>query len=111
MKNLQLAASQYQDNNHGDHGAPLYSRIMKLKEANPNLKVLISIGGWFAKSTPFNKILMTDATRRTFIENALNFIRHWKFDGLGKNNFIMLVNIKIIEFILLRHSLGVSWCR
>jgi chitinase len=81
---LQLLASQFQDNNHGDHGAPLYTRIMKLKEVNPNLKILISIGGWFAKSTPFNKILMTDATRRTFIENALNFIRHWKFDGLGK---------------------------
>jgi chitinase len=55
---------------------------MKLKEGNPSLKILISIGGWFAKSTPFNKILMSDITRRQFIENALNFLRHWKFDGL-----------------------------
>ncbi len=62
---------------------------MKLKEKNPNLKVLISIGGFFAKSTPFNRILVTDFTRSQFIENVLNFLRHWKFDGIGnlRKNF------------------------
>lgn len=60
----------------------MYERIIKLKQTNPNLKVLISIGGWFAKSTPFNLILTNDVTRNTFIQNVLNFLRHWNFDGL-----------------------------
>ena len=57
---------------------------MKLKQINPNLKILISVGGWLAKSTPFNRILLTDYRRAQFIENALNFLRHFRFDGLGK---------------------------
>lgn len=55
---------------------------MKLRQVNPNLKILISIGGWFAKSTPFNKILTSVTTRNTFVQNVLNFLRHWQFDGL-----------------------------
>lgn len=43
---------------------------------------MISIGGWFAKSTPFNRILSSDSTRSTFIQNVLHFLRHWQFDGL-----------------------------
>lgn len=62
---------------------PLYERIMKLKEKNPSLKILISIGGWFAKSTPFNRILSSDATRNLFIQNTIKFLKQWQFDGLG----------------------------
>lgn len=62
---------------------------MKLRQMNPNLKILISIGGWFAKSTPFNRILTNEITRNTFIQNTLNFLRNWKFDGLGKSRFVL----------------------
>ena len=62
----------------------LYERIIRLRQINPKLKILISIGGWFAKSTPFNKILKSTTTRNTFVQNVLNFLRHWQFDGLGK---------------------------
>jgi chitinase len=55
---------------------------MNLRQKNPNLKILISIGGWFAKSTPFNRILANANSRNTFIQNALNFIAHHKFDGI-----------------------------
>ncbi|CAF0718400.1 unnamed protein product [Brachionus calyciflorus] len=82
VRSLQLTPSQFQDTNNGDHGAPIYERIIKLRESNPNLKILISIGGWFAKSTPFNQILQSDATRTQFIQNALNFLKTWNFDGL-----------------------------
>ena len=115
VRTFQLSPSQYQDFNSGDHGAvslklftnihfklakfnliliykSLYERIIRLRQINPKLKILISVGGWFAKSTPFNKILKTTTTRNTFIQNVLNFLRHWQFDGLGLSNFIRFRN-------------------
>ena len=73
---------------------PLYDRIFKLRKFNPKLKILISIGGWFAKSTPFNTILTSDTTRNTFIDNALNFLRHWQFDGLGLFYYYLEIEIQ-----------------
>ena len=82
IRNFQLTPSQYEDFKSGIHGDPLYERIMRLRERNPKLKILISIGGWFAKSTPFNLILTSNVTRNVFIENVLEFLRIWRFDGL-----------------------------
>jgi chitinase len=62
---------------------PLYDRILSLREKNPDLKILISIGGWFAKSTPFNSILTSNVTRNIFIANVMSFLRTHRFDGLG----------------------------
>jgi hypothetical protein len=111
IRTFQLMPSQFEDNHNGTHGLvifdltfnfihyhhhkvlfklffykALYERINKLRELNPDLKVLISVGGWFAKSTPFNLILADDTTRGVFIENVVKFLREWDFDGLG--NFL-----------------------
>ncbi len=85
-----------------------------MRQINPKLKILISVGGWFAsmqksflkepfefdifyfifkESTPFNKILKSITTRNTFIQNVLNFLRHWNFDGLGLFALNVLFNL------------------
>ncbi|XP_041364397.1 acidic mammalian chitinase-like [Gigantopelta aegis] len=60
----------------------LYSRMMDLKIQNPNLKVLMAIGGWNARSTHFTQIVANDASMTQFNNNALAFLRQHKFDGL-----------------------------
>lgn len=65
---------------------PLFGRIMKLKEKNPKLKILISTGGW-GKASEFDSIARSEEARLQFSENVISFCRQWGFDGvdLGTN--------------------------
>ncbi|CAF4143616.1 unnamed protein product [Rotaria sp. Silwood2] len=60
---------------------PLYPRIMKLKEKNPNLKILISCGGW-GKAGDFEPLVGSESSRESFSENVIKFCRQYGFDGI-----------------------------
>ena len=71
---------------------------MKLRELNPQLKILISIGGYFARSTSFDQIVSSETKRKKFISNVIKFLYKWEFDGLDVHwfypgdNFMFLFN-------------------
>jgi GH18 family chitinase/type 1 glutamine amidotransferase len=52
-----------------------------LKTKNPDLKILISIGGW-AWSENFSDAVLTDTSRRAFAASAVEIIRKYKLDGV-----------------------------
>lgn len=56
-------------------------QLWKLKEKNPNLKTVISIGGW-TWSNRFSDVAATAATREVFANSAVDFIRKYKMDGV-----------------------------
>jgi len=56
-------------------------RINELKAINPELKILISIGGW-AWSENFSDAVLTDTSRKAFAVSAVNIIRTYKLDGV-----------------------------
>lgn len=56
-------------------------QLWKLKEKNPNLKTMISIGGW-TWSNRFSDVAATAATREVFANSAVDFIRKYKMDGV-----------------------------
>ncbi|OMD17805.1 glycosyl hydrolase family 18 protein [Paenibacillus odorifer] len=56
-------------------------QLWKLKEKNPNLKTLISVGGW-TWSNRFSDVAATAATREVFANSAVDFIRKYKMDGV-----------------------------
>ena len=60
----------------------LYAEITGLKSKNPNLKVLLSVGGWTHGTGGFSLAAKTDASRRIFAKNTLNFIKANNFDGI-----------------------------
>ncbi|UJR35173.1 hypothetical protein I4U23_027940 [Adineta vaga] len=60
----------------------MYERILKLKETNPDLRVLLSVGGWTHASRGFNEVSKTAANIKTFVKNSVKFLRDNKFDGL-----------------------------
>lgn len=59
-----------------------YARIMKLKEQNPNLKVLLAIGGWNHGSAAFSDVVNNDVQRANFVKNAVDYVKKYGFDGL-----------------------------
>lgn len=60
----------------------LYPGMMQLKEANPDLKILLAVGGWTHGSGPFTAMVATQSNRDEFVQNAITFLRTYGFDGL-----------------------------
>ena len=61
-----------------------FAELQRLKQRNPHLKLVISIGGWTG-SGKFSDAALTDSTRRLFTESAIDvFIRQRPglFDGI-----------------------------
>ncbi|WP_227793369.1 glycosyl hydrolase family 18 protein [Paenibacillus guangzhouensis] len=51
------------------------------KAENPNLKLLVSVGGW-SWSKYFSVIAANDVTRKAFANSIVKFIRAYKLDGI-----------------------------
>ena len=79
IKENKLAPSE--DNDTGDIDGT-YSRIMKLRERNPKLKILLAVGGWAFGSKPFQDLTQNIFRMNRFVYDAIEFLRKNKFDGL-----------------------------
>jgi len=81
IKDNKIAPSEDQDV--GDaftEGA--YDRIMRLKEQNPKLKVLLAVGGWAFGSEPFRELTSSPFRMNGFVYDSISFLREHGFDGL-----------------------------
>lgn len=54
--------------------------IAQLKEYNPELQVILSVGGWSAGG--FSEAASTAEGRRKFTESAVEILRNHPFDGI-----------------------------
>ena len=60
---------------------------MDKKIENPNLKVLIAVGGWTAGSVPFSTMVTSISLRQKFVKTSVEFLKKYKFDGLDLEYF------------------------
>lgn len=58
-----------------------FIQLDALKRINPNLKTLISVGGW-TWSGLFSDVAATDDARTAFAESCVDFIKQYGFDGV-----------------------------
>lgn len=86
-----------------------YERVVELKKKNPNLKVLLAVGGWSFGTERFRTMASTRYNRQVFIFSALDYLRQRNFDGLDidwefpkgsddKRNFVDLLKELRIAF-------------
>ncbi|RYY30506.1 MAG: glycoside hydrolase family 18 protein [Chitinophagaceae bacterium] len=58
-----------------------FRKLNALKKINPDLKILISIGGW-AWSENFSDAMLTDTARAAFARSAVDIMQTYKLDGV-----------------------------
>ncbi len=58
-----------------------FRQLQLLKEANPHLQMLISVGGW-TWSDRFSDAALTEETRATFARSCVDFMLRYGFDGI-----------------------------
>ncbi len=56
-------------------------KLHSLKSRNPDLKILISVGGW-TWSGGFSDAVLTEASRKKFTASAIDYLKRHKLDGL-----------------------------
>ncbi|KAG1655761.1 Acidic mammalian chitinase [Nymphon striatum] len=74
IRNIQLTPYQPRDVN-------IYKDLTKLKQAQPSLKLLFSIGGW-GNCNGFHEAVVNSDNRKKFINQAISFTKKHNFDGL-----------------------------
>lgn len=57
------------------------AQVAALRQENPELAVLISVGGW-TWSDGFSDAALTEQSRATFIDSAMDFLKRYDLDGL-----------------------------
>lgn len=63
-------------------GHGMIRRMNELRNYNPNLATMISIGGWNEGSNKYSVMVRSASTRRTFIDSVVKFLIKYEFDGL-----------------------------
>jgi len=58
-----------------------FRKLKLLKEKNPDLKILISLGGW-TWSENFSDAVLTEASRKTFAVSSVDIIKKYDLDGV-----------------------------
>lgn len=54
-------------------------QLKELKKNNPDLKILVSVGGYLEGSVKFSEMAKTSSKKDTFIKSIIKFIRYFKF--------------------------------
>jgi GH18 family chitinase len=62
------------------HDTENYRVLTGLRQRNPDLKILVSVGGW-TWSGGFSDAVLTAESRRRFVESAVDFVRRHDLDG------------------------------
>ena len=58
-----------------------FRKLNQLKKTNPDLKILISIGGW-SWSENFSDAVLTESSRRKFAQSAVDIVHTHDLDGV-----------------------------
>lgn len=60
---------------------PNLATLVALKQQNPSLQILISVGGWLWSGN-FSDVALTRDSRSLFIDSVIAFLEQYKLDGL-----------------------------
>ncbi|GAB1598847.1 chitinase-3-like protein 1 [Argonauta hians] len=60
----------------------MINEIVSLKNRNPSLKILLSVGGWGTDARKFTSMALSRWSRQQFVDSATRLLGRFNFDGL-----------------------------
>ncbi|XP_050394937.1 chitotriosidase-1 [Patella vulgata] len=60
----------------------MYAQLNSLKNTNPKLKTILTVGGWLEGGSDFSDMVASLTARSQFVQSAIRFLRENGFDGL-----------------------------
>ena len=80
----------------------MYKQILALKQQNPDLKVMLAVGGWNHPAASFTQMVSTEQSQQEFVENSYKYMKQYGFDGLdlGRETMNISMDSSISEFFL-----------
>ncbi|XP_042858033.1 chitotriosidase-1-like [Penaeus japonicus] len=64
-------------------GLDNYRRFVKLRERNPQAKMLLGLGGWTdSRSDKYSRLVSEPQRRAAFVSHVVSFLQEYGFDGL-----------------------------
>jgi GH18 family chitinase len=82
-EHYELAAYEWNDES-TDWAKGMYQRVVDLKQDNPDLKVMLAVGGWNHGSSLFSFMASDSRKRKNFVNTTIEFLKRNNFDGLGR---------------------------
>ena len=70
----------------------MIAKIVGLKSANPELKVLLAVGGWTHGTSTFSSMVASKATRKIFIDDVISVLRRRGVCSKHSVGLMILVN-------------------
>ncbi|XP_076235084.1 chitinase-3-like protein 1 [Calliopsis andreniformis] len=58
-----------------------FGKFTRLRQLSPGTKAMVAVGGWNEGSTKFSQVVSNPGTRAQFVQNVVNFLRQYNFDG------------------------------
>jgi len=81
MKGNQLAAYEWNDDDE-EWMVGMYTRFTNMKMQNPEIKMLLAVGGWNFGTAKMTAMLATPENRKEFVDTSIIYLRDRNFDGL-----------------------------
>lgn len=82
-----------------DNDPDSYDEVLALREKNPDLQVLLAIGGWAFGSTPFKELTSNVFRMNQFVYEAIDFLREYQFNGLDGKTYNYTFELFSIFFL------------
>lgn len=80
LTHLNLAFGRIENGVLSLHMLPDLNRVEQLRKWNPDLKIVLSVGGWEADG--FSQTAMTEQGRRNFARSCLEVVKDYALDGI-----------------------------
>lgn len=87
--------------------------MINLKARNPNLKVILAVGGWNHGTARFIRVADNPALLDSFAKNSVSYLKKFQFDGLdvdwefptSKSQFSRFIRVSTLRACIRRDCL------